>query len=424
MDWSLQLLTVGLGVSFLLLSGLWIPFTIGTVAISIMLWSGGFKELNAIGLVFWGGANSFVLTAIPLYILMAEILIASQISAKLYRALTHFTRYLPGGLFQTNIVGSAIFSAVCGSSMATAAAISRVALPELRNMGYNMRISCGSLAAGGTLGILIPPSGAMIIYGVLTDTSIARLFLAGILPGIFLALMFMVFLAVGSRQPDRGISVGGNFFANFLLILPFIILVFMVIGSIYLGWATPTEAAGIGVLVALAIGAMLGDLNLKLLWEALQSTAKVSGSLLIIIAMAQTLSYSLSISGMAADMAKFVVGLGLSPRTFLIAMIVLYAVLGCIMDGVAMMLITVPILFPVVQALGIDPVYFGVLLVVMMEFGLLTPPFGLNLFVIQQISKEPMNTVVLGSIPFCAIIFLFVVILLFVPNLALWLSAA
>ncbi len=185
MDWSLQLLTVGLCVSFLLLSGLWIPFTIGTVAIGIMLWSGGLKELNALGLVFWGGANSFVLTAIPLYILMAEILIASQISAKLYRALTHFTRSLPGGLLQTNIVGSAIFSAVCGSSMATAAAISRVALPELRNLGYNMRFSCGSLAAGGTLGILIPPSGAMIIYGVLTDTSIARLFLAGVLPGVF-----------------------------------------------------------------------------------------------------------------------------------------------------------------------------------------------------------------------------------------------
>ncbi len=196
----------------------------------------------------------------------------------------------------------------------------------------------------------------------------------------------------------------------------------MIIGSIYLGWATPTEAAGIGVLVALAIGFMLGELNLKLLWEALQSTAKVSGSLLIIIAMAQTLSYSLSISGMASDMAKFVVGLGLSPTTFLFAMIALYAVLGCIMDGVAMMLITVPILFPVVQALGIDPVYFGVLLVVMMEFGLLTPPFGLNLFVIQQISKEPMDTVVLGSIPFCVIIFFFVVTLLFVPNLVLWLS--
>lgn len=417
MDWELQLLVLGLVITFLLLSGLWIPFAIGGMAVGVLLWSGGLSELNGLGLVFWGGANSFILTAIPLFVFMAEILIASHVSAKLYKGLAHLTRSLPGGLLQTNIVGCAIFSAVCGSSMATAAAISRVALPELKAHGVSMRKSCGSLAAGGTLGILIPPSGAMIIYGVLTDTSIAKLFLAGIMPGIVLAIMFMIYLAFSARHSGGTISAAGSLLRDIIALLPFVVLVFLVIGSIYLGWATPTEAAGIGVIGALVIGSVLGDLNVNLLWKALQSTTKVSGALLIIIVMAQTLSYAISISGMASEMAKFVVGLGLNQFTFLLMMILLYAILGCIMDGVAMVMITIPILFPVVQALGIDPVYFGILIVVMMEFGLITPPFGLNLFVIQQISNESMASVILGSAPYCVIILFFIGILITTPSI-------
>jgi C4-dicarboxylate transporter, DctM subunit len=419
-SWEIEIVVIFAAIAALLASGLWIPFAIGLTAIGLLLWSGGPKELNALGFVFWGGANSFVLTAIPLFMLMAEILIVSNISAKLYKGLSRLTRRWPGGLLHTNIAGCAVFSAVCGSSVATAAAITRVALPEIRALGYDMRQTCGSLAAGGTLGILIPPSGAMIIYGVLTDTSIARLFSAGILPGIILAGLFMAYIAATSRRGTASLSAGaGRLIGDVLLLAPFAALIFVVIGSIYLGWATPTEAAAIGVVAAGVIGAAVGDLTLAGLWIALRSTVRVSGALLIIIVMAQTLSYALSISGIATGLAGFVVGLGLERTEFLIVLVVLYAVLGCLMDGVAMTMITVPVLFPVVQALGIDPVFFGVILVVMMEFGLITPPFGLNLFVIQQISGEPMSTILKGIVPYCAIILALVGLLMMFPAIVL-----
>jgi len=417
MGWELDLVLIFAAIVALLASGLQIPFAIGLTAVGLLLWSGGVGELNALGLVVWGGANSFVLTAIPLFILMAEILIVSDISARLYRGLARLTRHWPGGLLHTNIAGCAVFSAVCGSSIATAAAISRVALPQVRAHGYDMRMACGSLAAGGTLGILIPPSGAMIIYGVLTETSIVRLFAAGILPGLLLAALFMAYIAAASRRrPDR--AAAGRLVADLLLLVPFLVLIAAVIGSMYLGWATPTEAAAVGVLAAIAIGAGAGDLTFRRLFQALHGTVRVSGALLFLIAMAQTLSYALSISGLAAGLAGAVAGLNLDPTLFLILLMVLYAILGCIMDGVAMTMITVPVLFPVLQALGIDPVFFGVLLVVMMELGLITPPFGLNLFVIQQISGEPMIRVLRGSLPFCVIILGVVALLLAFPGLA------
>ncbi len=418
-NWQIDILLVFVLITVLLASGMWIPFTIGLTGIGLLLWSGGLRELNALGLIFWGGANSFVLTAIPLFILMAEILIASNISAGVYRGLARFTRYLPGGLLLTNIAGCAAFSAVCGSSVATAAAIARVSLPEMRSQGYDMRSACGSLAAGGTLGILIPPSGAMIIYGVLTDTSISRLFSAGILPGLILAGMFMAFIALRARggMREAAVAVTGSAIADLIRLVPFLALILVVIGSIYLGIATPTEAAALGVLAAGVIGATVGELNFARLMQSLHETVRVSGALLLIIAMAQVLSYALSTSGIAGGLAAFIAGLGLSKIAFLVLLVVLYAILGCIMDGVAMTMITVPVLFPVIKALGIDPVFFGVFLVVMMELGLITPPFGLNLFVIQQISGEPMGQVLKGSLPYCLIIFLFIALLLAFPGL-------
>ena len=420
MDWELGLLLTVVTITGLLLAGFWIPFAIGFTAIGLLLLSGGLGELNALGLVVWGSVNSFVLTAIPLFILMSEILIASEISARLYQGLGRLTRHLPGGLLQTNIAGCAVFSAVSGSSMATAASISRVALPQLRSMNYDMRAACGSLAAGGTLGILIPPSGAMIIYGVLTDTSIAQLFKAGIVPGLILAGLFMAYIGIAGRgQPVATGAVRSALLADLLLLAPFAALIAIVIGSIYLGWATPTEAAGVGVMAALAIGMTLGKLTIAGLLGALRMTVQVSAALLFLIVMAQTLSYALSISGMAQHLADWVISLNLSAPFFLMALVLVYLVLGCIMDGVAMTMITVPVLFPVINGLGIDPVFFGILLVVMMEVGLITPPFGLNLFVIQQISGESMTNVIRGSIPFCFIILAFVALLIAFPQIIL-----
>lgn len=418
MSWELGLLLTVAAITGLLIAGLWIPFAIGFTAIGLLLASGGPRELDALGLVVWGSVNSFVLTAIPLFILMSEILIASAISGRLYQGLGRLTRGWPGGLLQTNIAGCAVFSAVCGSSMATAASISRVALPELRGMNYDMRAACGSLAAGGTLGILIPPSGAMIIYGVLTDTSIAQLFKAGIVPGLILAGLFMAYIGIsGRRRPQTADAIRATFFGDLVLLAPFAALIAIVIGSIYLGWATPTEAAAIGVVAALAIGTILGRLTVAGVVNALRMTVQVSAALLFLIVMAQTLSYALSISGMAQHLADWVVALDLTAPFFILALVVVYLLLGCIMDGVAMTMITVPVLYPVVQALGINPIFFGIVLVVMMEVGLITPPFGLNLFVIQQISGESMTTVVRGSLPFCVIILAFVGLLVAFPRI-------
>lgn len=418
MGWELGLLLTVAAITGLLLAGLWIPFAIGFTAIGLLLATGGLRELDALGLVIWGSVNSFVLTAIPLFILMSEILIASEISGRLYEGLGRLTRRWPGGLLQTNIAGCAVFSAVCGSSMATAASISRVALPELRGMKYDMKAACGSLAAGGTLGILIPPSGAMIIYGVLTDTSIAQLFKAGIVPGLILAGLFMAYIGISARgRPEAAGAVRAALLSDLLLLAPFAALIAIVIGSIYLGWATPTEAAAIGVVAALAIGATLGRLTVAGVMRALQMTVQVSAALLFLIVMAQTLSYALSISGMAQYLANWVVGLNLTAPLFILALVFVYLVLGCIMDGVAMTMITVPVLFPVILALGIDPIFFGIVLVVMMEVGLITPPFGLNLFVIQQISGESMTTVIRGSLPFCVIILAFVGFLVAFPRI-------
>ncbi len=409
----------------LLAFGLWIPFVIAGTAIALILATKGASGLNAVGLVTWSSSNSFTLTAIPLFILMAEILLQTGLAARLYRGLAQITRVLPGGLLQTNILGCALFSAISGSSVATAAAIGTVAVPELKQRSYPMRMAYGSLAAGGTLGILIPPSIALIIYGTFTESSIVKLFAAGLIPGLCLVGLFCLYIAVFGRgyvhasatasDTDRS---GGSVLTD---VLPVVALIALVLGSLYLGVATPTEAAAVGCIVAFAIAMALGEFSVEKMRRALHRTTRTSATILFIVIAAFLFSFAMAISGASGALTDFVVSLELSRLAFLLAIAAIYIVLGLFIESIAMMVITVPLLMPAFAIYGIDPVWFGVFLVILIEIGQVTPPFGLNLFVIQSVNDADYVDVVAGALPYFAILLVMVGLLLAFPHLALWL---
>lgn len=413
----------------LLLSGLWIPFAVAVTAILYLYVYGGYESFRALGLVSWGSMDSFTLTAIPLFIFMAELMLQSGLSHRVYRGLSHLVRRLPGGLLQTNIAGCAVFAAISGSSVATAAAIGTVALPQLEERRYDRRMSAGTLAAGGTLGILIPPSIAMIIYGTFTETSIAKLFMAGLVPGLVLTGLFMLY--VGARAAIQGWLAPreaqdlnqGNWLQTSSDLLPFTVLIVLVMGSLYLGFVTPTEAAAVGCCLSLLVCLIWGDMNIQLFRKALQNTVRVSGAILFIVYSAYLFSYAVGIAGLGDRLTNALVGLELEKLSFLLAVFVLYTILGCLVDSIGMMVITVPLLYPVLVGYGIDPLWFGVALVLLIELGQITPPLGLNLFVIQSISSGKLADVVLGTIPFYMLIFVMLGLLVAIPDLALWLPS-
>ncbi|MEZ5936462.1 MAG: TRAP transporter large permease [Alphaproteobacteria bacterium] len=407
-----------------LAAGLWIPFVIGGAAIAVIIAKKGLAGLSAVGLVTWSSANSFTLTAIPLFILMAEILLQTGLASRLYRGLAHATSRLPGGLMQTNIVGCALFSAISGSSVATAASIGTVALPELASRGYPMRMAYGSLAAGGTLGILIPPSIALIIYGTFTDSSIVRLFAAGLIPGLVLALMFSLFVGLfgggRGRQPS-GEDEDAGIVATTIDVLPVMALIVLVLCSLYLGIATPTEAAAVGSVLAFILAALFGDFSWSALKAAFHNSIRASAAILFIVVAAFLFSFALAISGVSGALTAFILSLGLGKAAFLASVAVLYLILGLFIESIAMMVITVPLLAQTFSLYAIDPIWFGVFLVILIEIGQITPPFGLNLFVIQSLNKAPYADVVLGAVPYYAILLGFLVLLVLFPSLALWL---
>jgi C4-dicarboxylate transporter, DctM subunit len=427
MTWEGQFILVVVLICTFMLSGMWIPFAIGLTGIIILLTTGGVTELNALGIVVWGGMDSFILTALPLFILMAEILIVSGTSQRFYGALALLLRRLPGGLLQSNIGGCSIFAAISGSSVATAAAIGSVAIPELKKRGYDMSMATGSLAAGGTLGILIPPSGAMILYGMFTELSITQLFIAGLIPGILLSLIFMVYIAIAaifrpSIAPRDDVPLRLRTFATAILdLLPFFTLIGAVLGSMYAGIATPTEAAAVGASVAVVIGAIWGRLDWRLLTEAISRTVSSSCTILMIVAMAFIFSYAVNNAQIASNLAATLTAMNLDRTTFLVVIYVMYALLGCIIDSIGMIMITVPLLYPTILALGIDPIWFGVILVIQVELGQITPPFGINLMVIQSIARCGMGLIIRGCVPYFALMIGFVIFLTVFPEVALWL---
>jgi tripartite ATP-independent transporter DctM subunit len=411
----------------LLAAGMPIPFAIGVPAIAYLLLHGGIPALRGIGLMSWGSMNNRSLSAVPLFILMAEIMQRSGLSFRIYRGLSKLVSPIPGGLLQTNIAGCAMFAAISGSSVATAAAIGTVALPQLTQRGYHRRLAAGSLAAGGTLGILVPPSIALIVYGTFTETSVSKLFMAGIVPGILLTAMFMTYILVHSllkpeiAPRERGPRNIAEFMTALGDLLPFAVVIGGTLGSLYTGWATPTEAAAIGCVTATAVSAIWGKVSLANLGEAMVSAVKISGNILLIVYTAFVFSYAISMAGVGESLTTWLVGLKLARLEFFGALFVLYTVLGCLVESLGMIVITVPLLYPVLLKYGIDPVWFGIVLVMFIELGQISPPIGINLFVIQSIWDGKIGDIVLGTIPFHLIMFALLAMLVFWPDIALWL---
>ena len=412
----------------LLASGLAVPFAIMLPAMMFLVMQGGFAALNGLGLVSWGSMDSYTLTAIPLFLLMAELIQQSGLGFRVYAALSKLVGRVPGGLLQTNILGCAMFAAVSGSSIATAAAIGNVALPQLMSRGYDRKLSAGSIAAGGTLGILVPPSIAMIVYGTFTETSVAKLFMAGIVPGTILMALFMAYIAIHAilrpsiapRQQDDGQPF--QILRVLIDIAPFALLIAGILGTIYSGIATPTEAAAAGCLFSILICRVFGDLSWKLFVISLRRSMLVVGNILFITYAAFVFSYAMSYGAVGERVTEFIIGLDLSRTEFFLALLILYTVLGALVESLGMMVITVPLLYPILAKYGIDPIWFGVIVVVFIEIGQITPPIGINLFVIQSIWRGgTISEVIAGTIPFHLIMFVLLALLLAWPDLALWL---
>jgi tripartite ATP-independent transporter DctM subunit len=389
----------------------------------------GVPFMDSIAPVVWGVQNENLLTSIPLFVLLGELLLRSGIADRMYIALSAWLGRLPGGLLHTNIGSCALFAATSGSSVATAATVGTVALPSLQKRGYPMRASLGSLAAGGTLGILIPPSVNMIVYGSLTNNSIGKLFIAGIIPGLLLTFSFMVWIAISSLMSgkvmrEEKVPLPERIRALRHLVPPAVVFG-IVMGSLYFGIATASESAALGVIAALAFTWHSGKLNLELLRTCFISTARVSGMILLIITAAFILNLAISLTGVAESMTKWVAGLGLSKTGLILALIVFYLVLGMFMDVLSMQVATIPVTYPIAVALGVDPIWFGIFIVLMCELGLITPPVGMNLFVVHGIrpDKGGIEDAIWGALPYAAIMILFTLLLMAVPELVTWLPA-
>jgi C4-dicarboxylate transporter, DctM subunit len=389
----------------------------------------GIPFMDSIAPVVWGVQNENVLTCIPLFVLLGELLLRSGIADRMYIALAAWLGRLPGGLLHTNIGCCALFAATSGSSVATAATVGTVALPSLQKRGYSMRASLGSLAAGGTLGILIPPSVNLIVYGSLTNTSIGKLFIAGIIPGLLLTACFMLWIYLssvlsGNLMREKKVPLRERMRALVHLVPPAVVFG-IVMGSLYFGIATTAESAALGVIAALAFTWHSGKLNLELLRTCFISTARISGMIVLIITAAFILNLTISLTGVAEAMTRWVAGLGLSATGLLLALIIFYLILGMFMDVLSMLVATVPITYPIAVALGVDPIWFGIFIVLMCELGLITPPVGMNLFVVHGIrpDKGSIQDVIWGALPYAVILILFTLLLMALPQLATWLPA-
>lgn len=383
---------------------------------------------RAIGEISWTASTDFILFAIPLFVLLGEILLQAGIAARTYRALDLWLSWLPGGLMHANIGTSAMFAATSGSSVATAATITTVAIPQARRYGYPEGLFAGSIAAGGTLGILIPPSINMIVYGFLTNTSIPQLFMAGIVPGLILTALFtLCILIVCWINPGLGGTHRSASWQERLEslkdLLPVLIIFFVVIGSIYAGWATPTESAALGVIAALVLAFRYKALSLNFFKRVFEGTMRTTAMILLILIAANFLNFVLDAIGLADTLRRFVTHLGLTPFKTLLVIIGLYLVLGLFVETLSLMVITVPIVFPVITGAGYDPVWFGVLLILLIEMALITPPVGLNLYVVQGVRRSgSISDLMLGTLPFMIMLLVMIGILVAFPDLALFLA--
>lgn len=390
----------------------------------------GFQPVMAFGTQTWSYLNSFVLTAIPLFILLGELLLRAGLTEKMYTSLSDWVRWMPGRLLHTNIIACGLFSAISGSSVATAATIGTVSLRDFAQRGYNERLILGSIAAGATLGILIPPSINLIIYGAMTNSSIGRLFMAGVVPGLILILAFMaVIILIAVLKPDvvgdsgESTSFGARV-RRLRFLLPPIGIFLVVMATIYRGWGTPTEAAAIGVGLALLLAMGNGRLSFSFLHEVFLATIRLTAMIMFILSAALFMNFIVGFLGVPRAMTNFVSELGLSAFQTILILIVFYFILGLFMEALAMMVATVPVVFPLIVFLEIDPIWFGIFLVLMMEVALVTPPVGLNLYVVQGIrGRGSIGDVFIGVIPFIFSTFAVVALIIAFPEIVTWLPS-
>ena len=409
---------------FLLFIGLHIATALFLVALTGAWLFFGDAMIRPFGTMMWGTLNNFLLVAIPLFVFMGEILVRGGVTERMYRALADWTRPLPGGLLHTNIAASTVFASISGSSVATAATIGTVAFPTFRKQNYAEAWVAGSVASGATLGILIPPSINLIIYGAITNTSIGALFSAGIVPGVLLALSFMLMIVIASvldpriaGRPSRPAPWPERRKRLVDLVPPLLIFI-LVMGSIYLGFATPTEAAGVGVIAALALTAFYRTLNWQMLRAAMVSAVTTTGMTLLILVAAFYLNFILGVLGVPAQVSAFVSSFDVEPILMILLLVLLYMVLGCFLDALAMMIATIPIVLPVVTNLGYDSIWFGIFLVMMCELALITPPVGMNLYVTQSVrGRGHVGTVIAGVTPFLICILLVVGLIAVFPEI-------
>ena len=381
----------------------------------------------ALGEVVWSASSNFLLVSVPLFVLLGEILLRSGMADRLYASMSYWLAWLPGGLMHANIGACMMFAATSGSSVATAATIGTVATPVIGKYDYSERLFLGSLAAGGTLGILIPPSINLIIYGWLTETSVPDLYLAGFVPGIALGVIFMATIVICCLvKPEwRGKAIESSWterIASLRDLVPPLMIFLVVIGNIYAGFATPTESAALGVVAAMVLAAVNKRLAIPMLLEAIDGTMRTTGMIMLIVAAAWFLNFVLSAIGLVNALNRFITGLGLSPSGMLAAIILFYLVLGCFMEPLPMMIVTVPVITPVVVQAGFDPVWFGILIVLLCEAAMITPPVGVNLYVVQGVrGRGSISDVIIGVIPFIASLITMILLIVLYPDMALWL---
>lgn len=387
--------------------------------------------LLSFGTNLWSVMNDFLLTTIPLFVLLGELLLRAGITRNMYESLSDWLSRLPGGLLHTNIGACAMFSAVSGSSVATAATIGTVALDEFKRRTYHEPLVLGTIAAGATLGILIPPSVNLIIYGALTNTSIGQLFAAGILPGILLTVLFMVIIAAAAlwkpyiAEQVTQIPPRAERLRRLRYLLPPFGIFVVVMGAIYGGWATPTEAAALGVVLAFFLAAANRALSFSMLHAAFVATMKTSAMLLFIITAAFFLNFIVGLLGVPQAMSRAVTSLGLNPTQMILILVLFYLVMGCFLETLSMMVGTIPVVMPVILHLGIDPVWFGIFLVIMMELALITPPVGMNLYVVQSVrGRGELADVYRGILPFVAAMLMMIGLIILWPQIVMVLPEA
>ncbi len=427
---GLLLAAIIVGTMLLLLGlGVWIGLALIGVAFVAMLTGSTRMPGDAMATTIFGSLSSWTLTSLPLFIWMGEILFRSKISNLMFKGLAPWMGPLPGRLMQVNVVGSAIFAAISGSSAATCATIGKITIPELQKRNYPEQMVIGSLSGAGTLGLLIPPSIIMIVYGVTADVSINQLFIAGVIPGILLAILFMVYVGAWSllnRDKIPPNDVRMNLIEKLRAstgIIPAVLLIMAVLGSIYAGFATATESAAVGVLGALVLALAYGGFGWRSFFETILGAMKTTTMIMLILAGSSFLTIAMGFTGIPRDLAAWVGSLGLSQWELLLVLTLVFIALGCVLDGISMVVLTMAVLLPVVKTAGMDLVWFGIYLVLVVEMAQITPPVGFNLFVLQNLTKKDIGYVAKASLPFFFILVLLVVLIYQFPGIVGWLPA-